>query len=104
MLSGTSPRGFKFPQRLLIVLCGYCAHEKRLGYGDSFSELLSTVTASLPGSKLSVLLLKIVMKDATTKVCEVYLELKLRVYVDDIKIHATHQSGKPVAEVPHKFS
>ena len=85
MLSGTSPRGFKFPQRLLIVLCGYCAHEKRSGYGDSFSEPLSTVAASLPGSKWSVLLLRIVMKDATTKVFEVYLELRLRVYVDTFR-------------------
>ena len=60
--------------------------------------------ASLPGSKWSNLLLRIVMKDATTKVFEVYLELRLRVYVDDIKIHARHQSWKPVAEVPHQFS
>ena len=44
------------------------------------------------------------MKDATTEVFEVYLELRMRVYVDDRKIHARHQSRKPVAEVPHQFS
>ena len=59
---------------------------------------------SLPGSKLSVLLLRIVLKDTTTKVFEVYLELRMRVYVDEKKIHARHQSRKPVAELPHKIS
>ena len=90
---------FKFPQRLLMVLCGYFVYEIRF----TFSEPLSTVTASLPGAKLSVLLLRIVLQDATTKVFEVYLELRMRVHVDDIKIHARHQSRKPVAEVPHNF-
>ena len=40
------------------------------------------------------------LQDLITNVCEVYPELRIRVYVDDVKIHARTKSRKFVAEVP----
>ena len=41
-----------------------------------------TITAILPGSKWSVLLLRIVVQDAMSEVCKVNPQLKLHVYAD----------------------
>ena len=43
-----------------------------------------TITAILPGSKWSCLLLQIVLQDALNEVTKIYLPLQLRVFVDDI--------------------
>ena len=48
------------------------------------AEPLQTITAILPGSKWSCLLLLIVLLDALSEVAKIYPPLKLRVVVDDI--------------------
>ena len=45
-------------------------------------EPLRTITAILPGSKWSCLLLSVVLQDALSEVTEIYPPLKLRVFVD----------------------
>ena len=48
------------------------------------AELLQTITAILPGSKWSCLLLRIVLQDALSEFTKTYPPLKLRVFVGDI--------------------
>ena len=48
------------------------------------AEPLQTITAILPGSKWSCLLLRVVLQDALSEVTKIYPPLKLRVFVDDI--------------------
>ena len=71
---------FEFPPRVLRWLCGYFAHERRL-FDNNLSEPMVTITAILPWSKWSVLLLRIVMQDAMRCVFYVFSELRIRVRV-----------------------
>ena len=48
------------------------------------AEPLQTITAVLPGSKRSCVLLRIVLQDALSEVAKIYLPLKLRVFLHDI--------------------
>ena len=48
------------------------------------AEPLPTITATLPGSKWSCLLLRVVLQDALSEVTKNCPPLKLRVFVDDI--------------------
>ena len=48
------------------------------------AEPLTTITTSLPGSKWSCLLLRIVLQDALSEVTKIDLSLRLRVFEDDI--------------------
>ena len=48
------------------------------------AESLRTISAILPGSKWSCLLLRIVLQDALSEVTKIDPPLKLRVFVDDI--------------------
>ena len=48
------------------------------------AEPLQTITAILPGSKWSCLLLRIVLQDALSDVTHIYPPLKLWVFVNDI--------------------
>ena len=64
-------------------------------------EPLQTITAILPGSKLSCLLLRIVLQDALSEVTKIYPLLKLRVFVDDITALLT-EKHKEVAEMAKK--
>ena len=52
-----------FLRRILRILCGSFAHKRKLRLEDHISEPLPTITARLPGSKCSVLLLRIVMQE-----------------------------------------
>ena len=47
-------------------------------------EPLRTIAATLPGSKWSCLLLRIVLQDALSEATKMYPPLKLTVFVDDI--------------------
>ena len=52
---------FGFRQKVLRVLCGYFAHERRVMFVKKISDPMSTVTAILPGSRWYVLFLTSVM-------------------------------------------
>ena len=73
-----------FPRKILRVLCGYSEHQWRVQFEGCVAEPLQTITAIMPGSKWSSMLLRIVLQDALSEVTEVYPPLKLRVFVDDI--------------------
>ena len=73
-----------FPKKILRVLCGYFEHQRRAQFEGCVAEPLRTITAMLPGSKWSCLLLRIVLQDALREVTQIHLPLKLRVFVDDI--------------------
>ena len=75
---------FCFPRKILRVLCGFCEHQRRAQFEGCAAEPLRTITAILPGSKWSCLLLRILLQDALSEVTKNYLPLKLRVFVDDI--------------------
>ena len=64
------------------------------------AEPLRTITAILPGSKWSCLLLRIVLQDAQSEVLNIYPPLKLRVFVGDIA--AWRGRNKEVAEMAKK--
>ena len=53
-------------------------------FRGSAAEPLTTITAILPGSKWSCLLLRIVLQDALSEVTKIYPSRKLRVFEDDI--------------------
>ena len=85
---------FSFPRRILRVLCGYFEHQRRVQLEGCAAEPLITITAILPGSKWSCLLLRIVLQDALSEVTQNYLPLKLRVFVDDITAFVKRQSSR----------
>ena len=68
---------------------------------DVQQEPLTTITAILPGSKWSCLLLRIMLQDALSEVTEIYPSLKLRVFVDDITA-LVQRKKKEVAEMVKK--
>ena len=74
---------FSFPRKILRVLCGYFEHQRRAQFEGRAAEPPKTITAILSGSKLICLFLRIVFQDALSEVTQVYLPLKLRVFVDD---------------------
>ena len=75
---------FLFPSKILRVLCGYIEHQRRVQFEGCVAEPLQAITANLPGSKWSCLLLRVVLQDAPSEVTRIYPPLKLRVFVDDI--------------------
>ena len=74
-----------FPIR--VILCGYFAHEKRVMFENY----------------VSVLLLKIVWQDAMSRIFLLYLELRIRVYVDDMKLHPRGASMELPERLVHLF-
>ena len=69
------------------VLCGYFQHQNRVQFEGCVAEPLQNITAILPGSKWSCLLLRTVVQDALSKVVKVvkvFPPLKLKVFVEDI--------------------
>ena len=75
---------FSFPKKVLRVLCGYFEHQRRVQFEGCAAEPFQTITAFLPGSTWTCLLLGIVLQDALRKVTKKIPPLKLRVFVDDI--------------------
>ena len=81
------------------MLCGYFEHQRRIQLEGCVAEPLRTITAILPGSKWSCLLLRIVLQDVISEVAKIYFPLKLRVFVDDITallMVRAHFLGHPV--------
>ena len=62
---------------------------------------LTTITAILPGSKWSCLLLRIVLQDAFGEVTDMYPSLELMVFVDDVTALVKGRD-KEVAEMAKK--
>ena len=58
---------FSYPRQILRVLCGYFEHQGRVQFEGCVAEPLWTITAILPGSKWSCLLLRIVLQDALSE-------------------------------------
>ena len=92
---------FSFPRETLRVLCGYFEHQRRVQFEGCVAEPLRTITAILPGSQWSGLLLRIVLQDALSEVTRIYPPLKLRVFVDDITALLMGKN-KVVAEMAKK--
>ena len=82
--------------------CGCCAvnyeHQRRVQFEGCVAEPLQTISAILPGSKGSCLLLRIVLQDTFSEVTKIYLPLKLGVFVDDI----LWRRNRDVAEMAKK--
>ena len=70
---------FSFLGKILRVLCGYFEHQRRVQFEGCAAEPLTTITAILPGSKWSWLLLRNVLQDVLDEVTKNYPPLKLRV-------------------------
>ena len=77
---------FSSPRKILRVLCGYFEHQRRVQFEGCVADPLKTMTAILPGSKWSCLLLRVVLQVALGEVTKTYLLMKLRVFVDDITV------------------
>ena len=58
---------FCFPRKILRVLCGFFEHQGRVQFEGCVAEHLQTITAILPASKWSCLLL-FVLRDALSEV------------------------------------
>ena len=93
---------FSFPRKILRVLCGYFEHQRREQHEGRVAEPLQTITAILPGSKWSCLLLRTVLLDALSEVTKIYTPLKLRVFVDDITALLKVRKQRKVAEMAKK--
>ena len=85
---------FSFPRKILRVLRGYFEHQRRVQFEGCAAEPLKTITAVLPGSKWSCLLLRLVLQDALSEVTNFYPPLKLRVFVDDITALLTRKKQR----------
>ena len=75
---------FNFPKKILRVFCPEFENWLRVQFEGCVAEPLQTVTAILLGSKLSFMLLRIVVQDAWSEVAKVYQPTTLKVIVDDI--------------------
>ena len=64
---------FSFPRKILRVLCGCFEHQRRVQLEGCAAEPVRTITAILPGSKWSCLLLRIVLQDALSEVMKIFL-------------------------------
>ena len=93
--------GLALHQKILRVLCGYFEHQRRVQFEGCAAEPLTTITAILPGSKWSCLLLRIVLQDALGEVTKICPSSKLRVFVDDITAFVKGRN-KDVAEMAKK--
>ena len=60
-------------QLILRVLCGYFEHPRREQFEGCAAEPLTTITAILPGSKWSCLLLRTVLQGALNEVAKICL-------------------------------
>ena len=65
---GLGRRTSAHPRKILRVLCGYFEHQRRVQFEGCVAEPLQTITAILPGSKWSCMLLRIVLQDALSEV------------------------------------
>ena len=72
---------FGLPQRILGILCGYFEHHRRV----LFRKVWRIFTSILLGSKWSVL--RSVMQHSMGDVLNIFPQLNLKFYVDNIKIH-----------------
>ena len=79
------------------MLRGYFEEQRRVQVEGCVAESLQT----LPGSKWSCLLLRLVLQDALSEVAKIYPPLKLRVFVDDITA-LLRRSKRVVAEMATK--
>ena len=70
---------FGFPQSIFRVTVGIFKHQGRVLFGCA-ADPPQIVTAILPGSKWSVLFLRIVMQYAMSEVWKVYPQLKRRFF------------------------
>ena len=73
----------------------------RVQFEGCVAEPLKTITAILPGSKWSCLVLRI-LQDALSEVTKIYHPLKLRVFVDDITAFSKGVN-REVAEAANKL-
>ena len=55
-----------------VVLCGYFEHQRRVLFEGCVAEPLQTITAFLPGSKWSCLLLRLVLQDAMSETPQIF--------------------------------
>ena len=62
-----------FPRKILRVQIGYFEHQRRVQFEGCVAEPLQTITAILPGSKWSYLLLRIVLQDSLSEGTKNYL-------------------------------
>ena len=67
----------------VFFFSGYFGHQRRGQFEGCVAEPPQTITAILPGSKWSCLLLRVVLQDASSEVMKVWPPLNLRVSVDD---------------------
>ena len=93
---------FNFPRKILREQCGYFDHQRRVQFDGCVAEPLTTITAILPGSTWSCLLLRIVLQDTLGILGTGLSPLKLRVFVDDITALLTVKN-KVVAEMVKKL-
>ena len=82
---------FNLPKKILRELCGCLEHQRRVQFEGCAAEQLQTITAILPKSKWSCLLLRLVLQDALGEVMKVYPAMKLKVFVGDITAFVTKQ-------------
>ena len=82
------------------VPCGYFEHQRHVQFEGCVAEPLQTITATLPGSKWSRVLLRIKLQDAPSEVMKVYPLLKLTVFADDVTafLEGRHGESPGVAE------
>ena len=107
--AGQSPCGVDLGDALHLhkediagALCGYLEHQRRVQFEGCVAEPLQTITTTLPGSKWSCLLLRIVcVANALSAVTKIYRPLKLRVFVDDTTA-LLMEKNKEVAEIAKK--
>ena len=85
---------FKFPVLLLRMLCGCFAHQIIIVFEGSSAGPVQTYTAILPGSRLSVVSLRLVVQDAMRHVFDVYPEARIKVYVADRQFNVQSEKQK----------
>ena len=85
---------FKFSTLMLRMLSRYFVQQTGVAFEGSAASPVQSYTAIWPGSRCSVMFLRLVMQDATRAVFRVYPEVRTKVYVDDTKVQGANRNGQ----------
>ena len=86
-LSGDGHCSFFLPKSCTGSYAGFCSIKRRVQFDGCVADPVQTISAILPGSQRSVLLLRLVVQEAMNEVLNVNPRLKMKVHVGAIKIH-----------------
>ena len=89
-----------FPLKLLSIILTYFSYARRLVVDGCASDPMHTVAAIVAGSRFSVCFLRQVLQDPMDALLGQWMDLRLKVYVDDASMQLRRPQGRLRQDVP----